>query len=54
VGHTYRADTLTGVMNGDQQQTKAALEHVIHTYKGTTVQYPTNDTFCIIAARESK
>jgi hypothetical protein len=47
-------DRFTGVMNGDQQQTKSALELMIHSYKGSTVQYPTINTFCVIAARESK
>jgi DNA ligase-4 len=41
------------VMNGDQQQTKSALELMIHSYKGSTVQYPTINTFCVIAARET-
>jgi hypothetical protein len=41
-------------MNGDDKHSKTALERLIHEYKGTTVQYPTANTFCVLAARQSQ
>jgi hypothetical protein len=43
---------MEGVMNGDDEHPKPELERLIHEYKGKTVQYPTANTFCVIASRE--
>jgi len=40
-------------MNGDDTISKRDLETFIHKHGGTSVQYPTRDTFCVIAAREA-
>eukprot|EP01124_Arcella_intermedia_P024176 TRINITY_DN4012_c0_g1_i3.p1 TRINITY_DN4012_c0_g1~~TRINITY_DN4012_c0_g1_i3.p1 ORF type:complete len:941 (-),score=258.52 TRINITY_DN4012_c0_g1_i3:49-2478(-) len=41
------------VMNGDNDFSKEELEILIHQYGGSTTQYPTKDTYAVIAAKET-